>query len=102
MVAQGPPGGAPAFTGPPPPFNPNVDNVQSELIALLWIFPALSGLVVAVRIWRKRIDHTLGLGEFLLILIFSRGSSLLTWHRRCSYRDCLAAGHGSQCRLHRL
>jgi hypothetical protein len=47
-----------------PIFNPNPSTgLQPLLIALLYLFPGIAGLVVAVRIIKKRADRTLGGGK---------------------------------------
>lgn len=47
-----------------PVFNPNPSKgLQPLLIALLYLFPGLAGLIVAVRIVKKRVDRTLGGGK---------------------------------------
>ncbi|KAJ4345857.1 uncharacterized protein N0V89_011992 [Didymosphaeria variabile] len=44
-----------------PTFNPNPSKgLQPLLIALLYLFPGIAGLIVAVRIVKKRVDRTLG------------------------------------------
>jgi hypothetical protein len=47
-----------------PVFNPNPSKgLQPLLIALLYLFPGIAGLIVAVRIVKKRVDRTLGGGK---------------------------------------
>ncbi|KAL1604051.1 hypothetical protein SLS60_005643 [Paraconiothyrium brasiliense] len=50
-----------AMPGGVPVFNPNPSKgLQPLLIALLYLFPGIAGLIVAVRIVKKRVDRTLG------------------------------------------
>lgn len=64
--AVGPmPGGPPGM----PVFNPNPSKgLQPLIITLLYLCPGIAGLIVLVRIIKKRIDRTLGGGKFLSIL----------------------------------
>lgn len=46
-----------------PVYNPNPSKgLQPLLITLLYLFPGIAGLIVAVRIVRKRVDRALGGG----------------------------------------
>lgn len=47
-----------------PAFNPNPSKgLQPVVITLLYLFPGLAGLIVLVRIIKKRVDRTFGGGN---------------------------------------
>ena len=85
--AVGPmPGGPPGM----PVFNPNPSKgLQPLIITLLYLCPGIAGLIVLVRIIKKRIDRTLGGGKFLSIL--PEDSVLTPTYRRCTDRAGVAA-----------
>ncbi|KAL5461451.1 hypothetical protein PMIN06_002216 [Paraphaeosphaeria minitans] len=77
-----------------PIFNPNPSKgLQPLLIALLYLFPAIAGLIVAVRIVKKRIDRTLGGDDALIFLgwVLALGNSIIvhlySLEMRTGYHD---------------
>ncbi|KAL5381499.1 hypothetical protein DPSP01_007210 [Paraphaeosphaeria sporulosa] len=92
MSAPLTPGSMPG--GGMPVFNPNPSKgLQPLLIALLYLFPGIAGLVVAVRIVKKRVDRTLGGDDALIVLgwVLSLGNSIIvhlySLEMRTGYHD---------------
>lgn len=80
-----------------PVFNPNPSKgLQPLLITLLYLFPGIAGLIVLVRIVKKRIDRTLGGGRFSSILPEDSGLTL-SLYRRCTDRVGVGAMPRKQC-----
>lgn len=45
-----------------------VDNQQDAALALIWLFPAITTVLVALRIWSRYLGRNFGWGKLLSLL----------------------------------